>query len=105
VGSLADGAVHEALNLAALTDASVIFLVAVHPLDGAAPLARQLAAEPEALGHSFSLATVALDGNSTQAVHDAVQNARAARGPHLLVARLTPGEDLLARAQTESSQA
>ena len=48
IGSASDGALHEALNLAALLRPNVIFVVTVHPLDGDAPLAPQLAARAEA---------------------------------------------------------
>jgi 2-oxoisovalerate dehydrogenase E1 component alpha subunit len=89
--STADGAFHEALNLAAALQAPVIFLVAVHPLEGAAPLPRQLHASPAALAAAFGLATAVVDGNSASSVHDAVVAAKAKGGPHLIEAKLTPG--------------
>jgi TPP-dependent pyruvate/acetoin dehydrogenase alpha subunit len=94
IGSASDGALHEALNLAALRDVSVIFLVAVHPLEGEAPLGPQLAASPCALAAAFGIEAVPVDGNSAQAVHDAVAAAREAGGPHLIEARLRPGADI-----------
>jgi len=90
IASTADGAFHEALNLAAALGAPVIFLVAVHPLDGAAPLPRQLHASPSALAEAFGLATAVIDGNAASSVHDAVAAAKAKGGPHLIEAKLDP---------------
>jgi TPP-dependent pyruvate/acetoin dehydrogenase alpha subunit len=90
IGSAADGAFHEALNLAALLRPTVLFVVAVHPLDGDAPLGQQLAASPVALADAFGLGAVEVDGTSATAVHKAVEAARKAGGPHLIAARL-PG--------------
>ena len=101
-GAANQGTFHEALNLAALLKPNVLFVVAVHPLTGDAPLGPQLAATPSALAAAFGLTVHEVDGNSVQAVHDAVSKARAAGGPHLIEARLTPGEDLLGRARLES---
>lgn len=88
VGSCSDGAFHEALNLAALTGSDVIFVVAIHPLDGDAPLGPQLAGTPAAMAAAFGLATATVAGDDAQAVHDAVAAAKAAGGPHLIEARL-----------------
>ena len=88
IGSASDGALHEALNLAALQKAPVIFVVAVHALRGDAPLGPQLGASPAALARSFGIAAAEVDGTSVQAVHTAVAAARAAGGPHLIEARL-----------------
>ena len=90
IGSASDGALHEALNLAALTGASVIFVVAVHPLDGDAPLGPQLATTPAAIAGAFGIPTQTVAGDDAQAVHDAVAAARSAGGPHLIEARLPP---------------
>jgi TPP-dependent pyruvate/acetoin dehydrogenase alpha subunit len=94
--STADGAFHEALNLAAALGAPVIFVVAVHPLTGAAPLPTQLHASPAALASAFGLSTDTVDGNSAQAVHDAVRAARDAGGPHLIEATLRPDAPVVA---------
>lgn len=88
IGSAADGAFHEALNLAALRQARVIFVVAVHPLDGDAPLAPQLATRPARLAEAFGLTVHEVDGTDVTAVHAAVRAAREAGGPHLVEARL-----------------
>lgn len=93
VGSAADGAWHEALNLAALLRPNVVFLVAVHPLDGDAPLGPQLAADPCALARAFGLPAVEVDGDDPAAVSAAVAAAKAAGGPHLVHARLAPAQE------------
>lgn len=102
IGSAADGAFHEALNLAALRSANVVFLLAVHPLDEDAPVAPQLAAAPASLGAAFGIGTSTVSGSSVGAVQAAVSSALEAGGPHLVVANLEPGADLLARAAAES---
>lgn len=88
VGSVSDGAFHEALNLAALRNADVVFVVAVHPLEGEAPLGPQVATSPAALARAFGLGVHEVDGTDVTAVHDAVRAARRAGGPHLVEARL-----------------
>ncbi|NCG18482.1 MAG: hypothetical protein GWP91_05665, partial [Rhodobacterales bacterium] len=78
IGSVADGAFHEALNLAALQQVNVLFVVAVHPLGENAPLGRQSAASPSALATAYGIATTTVDGSSAKDVHVAVTAARAA---------------------------
>jgi TPP-dependent pyruvate/acetoin dehydrogenase alpha subunit len=95
IGSASDGALHEALNLAALLRPNVIFVISVHPLlPGAepAPLGQQLAASPGALGRAFGLAVTEVDGTDADAVAAAVRAARAGTGPHVIEARLAGGE-------------
>lgn len=92
IGSASDGSLHEALNLAALHHASVLFVVAVHPLAGDAPLGRQLAADLGALATAFSLPHTKVDGTDVNAVHSAVLAARDAGGPHLIEATLESPE-------------
>ncbi|MEZ4237283.1 MAG: thiamine pyrophosphate-dependent enzyme [Myxococcota bacterium] len=88
VGSAADGALHEALNLAALLQPRVVFVVSVHPLDGDAPLGRQLAASPRALAEAFGIPAAQVDGSDAEAVAAAVRAVRDQAGPHLIEARL-----------------
>lgn len=88
IGSASDGAFHEALNLAALLRPDVIFLVAVHALGEGAPLGRQLATSPSALAQAFGLPAAVVDGEDAEAVAAAVRDAKAAKGPHLIEARL-----------------
>ncbi|MFT4624051.1 MAG: 2-oxoisovalerate dehydrogenase E1 component alpha subunit [Myxococcota bacterium] len=87
-GALGDGRWHEALNLAGLYRANVIFVLALHPLGAGAPLGAQSAAKPSELARCHGLTVHEVDGADAQAVHDAVRAARDARGPHLVVARL-----------------
>ena len=94
--STADGAFHEALNLAAALEAPVIFVVAVHPLTGAAPLPRQLHASPAALAAAFGLHSASVDGNDATAVNDAVAAAKAANRPSLIEATLNPDAPVVA---------
>lgn len=90
IGGASDGSFHEALNLAALLGPSVVFLVAVHPLDGDAPLGPQLAVSPVRLAEAFGLGARSVDGTDASAVHDAVAQALVAGGPHLIEATLEP---------------
>lgn len=102
VGSAADGAWFEALNTAALTKANLIFLVAVHPLEGGSPIPQQLASGPAAIAEGVGLTASVIDGNDVTAVHTAVRKARKAGGPHVIEARLNPTEDVLSRAQQQA---
>jgi TPP-dependent pyruvate/acetoin dehydrogenase alpha subunit len=88
VGSAADGAFHEALNLAAKFGPNVVFLVAVDPLGDGAPLGRQIHAALPALAAAFGIPSASVDGRDAAAVHDAVAAARSAGGPHLIEAKL-----------------
>jgi len=96
IGSAADGAFTEALNLAALLQARVIFLVAVHPLGNEAPVGKQLASTPRQLAKAFGIPTTEVDGSDASSVRRAVAEARKAGGPALIEARLVPGVDLVA---------
>ncbi|MBX2796409.1 MAG: hypothetical protein KTR31_02030 [Myxococcales bacterium] len=90
IGSASDGALHEALNLAALLAAPVVFVVAAHPLDGPAPLGPQLATTPAKLAKSFGIKASTVDGSDAKAVQRAVRAARKSGGPALIEAQL-PG--------------
>jgi TPP-dependent pyruvate/acetoin dehydrogenase alpha subunit len=88
VGSLSDGAFAEALNLAKLRSARVIFLVAVHPLGGDSPLPTQSAASASSLARAYDIPAVTVDGRSADAVRAAVAAARETAGPTVIEARL-----------------
>jgi pyruvate dehydrogenase E1 component alpha subunit len=92
IGSAADGAFYEALNLAALMGARVIFVVAVHPLEGA-PVPKQTAAAPSALAEAAGVRTVRVSGLDAEAVLSAVAAARDAEGPTLIEASLASPEN------------
>lgn len=107
VGSVSDGAVHEALNLASLQRPNVLFLVSLHPLDdrdeahgGRSPLPRQIAGDIVAVARAHGIGASSVDGTDASAVHRAVAAIRSAKGPHLLAARLAPGR---AKAQETST--
>lgn len=88
IGSVSDGAFHEALNLSALLGCNAIFVVAVHPLGEGAPIGRQTAASPADLARAYGIGVQLIDGNDVAAVHAAAKAARDDRGPNLIEARL-----------------
>ena len=102
VGSAADGAFAEALNLAAIRQVPAIFLVALHPLDRGAPVGPQLAADIERLAGAFGIQAWRADGSRADSVHEAVRSAashaRSTGAPAVIVAPLIPGSDPLALA-------
>jgi 2-oxoisovalerate dehydrogenase E1 component alpha subunit len=75
MASAASGSFAEALNVAALSGAPVIFLVTVQKLDDAAPVGRQLAASPAAIAEAFGIAAVRVAGDA-ESVRVAVAKAR-----------------------------
>jgi len=88
IGSLSEGAAHEALNLAVLHELPVLFVVAVPAADDAVPFATQLAVQPTAWAAGFGVSTSEVDGSDAQAVHDAVAAARGTNQLHLVQAHL-----------------
>jgi 2-oxoisovalerate dehydrogenase E1 component alpha subunit len=76
LASAATGSFAEALNVAALTQAPVIFLVAVQPIDDTAPVGRQLAASPKALAAAYGIPAASVAGGDADAIAAAVQKAR-----------------------------
>jgi TPP-dependent pyruvate/acetoin dehydrogenase alpha subunit len=87
IGSVADGSFYEALNLASLQQARVVFLVAVPSLEGA-PVPTQVAATPMAVAQAFGMTAVSVDGRDAAAVEASVAAARQQAGPTLIEARL-----------------
>lgn len=87
LASVAAGAFHEALNLAALTRAPVIFLVTVPVLGADAPVGAQLACTPADLAEAFGLSTARVPATA-DAVREAVSAAREAGQPMLIEALL-----------------
>lgn len=87
LASAASGSFHEALNIAALTGAPVIFLVSVASLGEDAPVSTQLASTPATLAHAHGLHIARVPALREQ-VRDAVSAARGRGGPCLIEALL-----------------
>lgn len=83
-GSASYGSFFEALNLAALTRAPVVFVVAWYA--NAGPFATQVAVAPAALGRALGLDAAEVDGTDAAAVRDAVAGVS---GPAVVEARLS----------------
>jgi len=98
VGSVADGAFAEALNLAALLRTPVVFVVAVHPLGDDAPVGPQTAATASSLAKAYGIKSRKADGASVKSVAEAVTAGLTAGRPFVVEALLQPGVDPLARA-------
>ena len=85
--SFASGAFHEALNAAAITQAPVIFLVALTPITDDAPVGQQLTATPAALAQAFGI-NAAKTAPTAAEVKAAVAHARTTEQPALIQATL-----------------
>ncbi len=87
LASAASGALHEALNSAALTGARVVFVLTVMELGDDAPIGPQLAASPAALAAAYGLPAEVVEG-TVEAVAAAVSAARLRPTASLIVARI-----------------
>ena len=76
MASAASGSFGEALNVAALTGAPVVFLVTVQRLDDSAPVGRQLAASPAAIAEAHGIKAIRIAGASADAIASAVSECR-----------------------------
>lgn len=87
-GSVADGAFVEALDLAVLRGAPVVFVVAAPALEGA-PVPPQTAIDVRAVAAAHGVYTFEVDGADAEAVHGAVTEAlsRAIDGPGPVLVR------------------
>ena len=85
LASAASGDLHEALNLAAITRAPVVFVLAIHALGAGAPVGPQLAASPAALAAAFGLTA---SSEKPETVAAAVAAAVASGAPTLIEAIL-----------------
>ncbi|MFF4569300.1 thiamine pyrophosphate-dependent enzyme [Streptomyces sp. NPDC001410] len=90
-GATSEGDFHEAVNLAAVYDAPVVFLVQNNRYAISVPLAKQTRAEAlAAKAAGYGITGVQIDGNDFGEVHRAVSSAvdaaRAGRGPTLIEA-------------------
>ncbi len=92
-GSASYGALHEALNLAALRGLRVIFLASRWPLGEDAPLGPQLAGSLVEIARAHGVEADTVEGEDALDVREAVAAARARSGPSLIEAFLHPGAD------------
>jgi TPP-dependent pyruvate/acetoin dehydrogenase alpha subunit len=84
---VASGAFHEALNVAALTGASVVFVVTMQEITDDAPIGQQVVADPAALAAAHGWKTFKPQATE-DSVFKAVAKARKARVPALVLVRL-----------------
>jgi acetoin:2,6-dichlorophenolindophenol oxidoreductase subunit alpha len=92
-GALAEGALHESFNLAALWKLPLLFVCENNGWSEFSPASRQLAAEPSKLAGAFGMPTERVDGNDVMAVRAAATAAvaaiRAGGGPFLIECKTT----------------
>jgi len=86
-GSTADGAFTEALNLASLHAAPVLFVVATTPITDDAPVGPQTNVALKVLAKAYQITFHSVDGRDAAAVQNVVAKARKAGGPHLIEAK------------------
>lgn len=87
-GAMAEGVLHETLNMAALWKAPLLLVCENNGWSEFSPTSRQFAARLEALSSAFGIAYRRVDGNDALAVADAAsaaaQAARTGQGPQVL---------------------
>jgi pyruvate dehydrogenase E1 component alpha subunit len=93
-GASAQGTVHEAMNLASVLQLPVVFVAEVNGFAELTPYAVHVGVESLVLrGGAYGIPGQSADGLDVLAVHDAaleaVEHARAGRGPQLLEARVS----------------
>ncbi|MCL4764949.1 MAG: thiamine pyrophosphate-dependent dehydrogenase E1 component subunit alpha [Hyphomicrobiaceae bacterium] len=92
-GALAEGVMHESLNLAAIWKLPVLFVCESNGWSEFSPTAHQIAADPCALAASHGIAARSVDGNDAVAVCEAAQQyvseIRGGGGPRFLECRTT----------------
>lgn len=92
-GALAEGALHESLNLAAIWKLPVLFVCENNGWSEFSPTSRQIAGSGMRFAESHSLPATSIDGNDAEAVLAAadrlVGEIRAGGGPRFLEARTT----------------
>ena len=90
-GAMAEGALHECLNLAALWKLPLVFACENNGWSEFSPLERQFAAKLQALGAAFGIPHEGADGSDVELVAAAAQRCIAAvrdgRGPRILECR------------------
>lgn len=88
MAALGDGAFVEALNVAALKRAPVVFVLAQRELGDDAPIGPQSAALATAIGETYGVLVASVSGADEAAVGQAIHDAVAAGGPALVLANL-----------------
>lgn len=87
-GAMAEGVLHETLNMAALWKAPLLFVCENNGWSEFSPTSRQFAGTLERLGASFDIGWMRVDGNDAQAVAHAaalaLSTTRAGQGPRIL---------------------
>ena len=87
-GALAEGALHESFNLAALWQLPILLICENNGWSEFSPASRQLATEPSKLAETFKIPAERVDGNDVIAVRAAaiaaVERIRAGSGPVLI---------------------
>ena len=86
-GSLSDGALTEALNLAALHNAPVLFVLATTEIGEDAPIGPQSAVDVRKLAGAYGISFQSVNGRDAAAVQKAVAKARKAGGPQFIEAK------------------
>ncbi len=90
-GAVAEGLLHECLNLAALWRLPLLFACENNGWAEFSPTSQQIAVSLEALAGAFGIPYRCVDGNDIEAVHGAasviVQSMRERPGPHVLECR------------------
>lgn len=96
-GASSEGATHEAMNMAAVANLSVVFICENNGFAISVPTSKQMAAPVAARAAGYGMPGVTVDGTDIDAVHaasvSAVERARANGGPSLIemiVPRLVP---------------
>jgi acetoin:2,6-dichlorophenolindophenol oxidoreductase subunit alpha len=92
-GALAEGALHESFNMAALWKLPILFVCENNGWSEFSPAARQLTTEPQKLAETFTIPAERVDGNDAAAVRAAAAAAIAAirggGGPRLIECKTT----------------
>lgn len=114
-GAMAEGAVYESFNMAALWSLPILFVVEDNGYAQSTPKRLEQAGELRNRGQGWNIPTLCADGRDVMAVHSAAKQATAAirtgQGPRILYLetyRLAPhskGDDFRDRAEIEAARA
>jgi TPP-dependent pyruvate/acetoin dehydrogenase alpha subunit len=88
-GAMAEGAIAETMNLAALWDLPLLIAVEANGVAQSTPIAREIAGDLAERGRAFGIATARVDGNDVLAVQGAarrlIHEIRSGDGPRMIV--------------------